>query len=160
MQRARKTYELMFAPATRQNLLKSKATVSPELSEWNYGDYEGLNTKEIRELREKRGLNGKDWDHFRDGCEGGESPEQVVERLDSIIERIREIHKPNMHGENACDVLLVAHGHNLRSFVRRWLNYPIDFPLSAMLEPGGIGILSYQHHNINEPAFLLGMALP
>lgn len=36
------------------------------------------------------------------------SPEQVVERLDSIIERIREIHKPNMHGENACDVLLVS----------------------------------------------------
>lgn len=71
----------------------------------------------------------------------------------------------------------VAHGHSLRGLVRRWLNYPIDFPLSAMLEPGGIGILrysstivfnivlgltydSYQHHNINEPAFLLGMALP
>ena len=88
------------------------------------------------------------------------SPEQVVERLDSIIERIREIHKPNMHGEHACDVLLVsssrlnptviinlsvkvAHGHSLRGFVRRWLNYPMDFPLSAMLEPGGIGILRY-----------------
>ncbi|KAL9132861.1 MAG: hypothetical protein Q9175_005963 [Cornicularia normoerica] len=156
MQRARKTYELMFAPTTRQIVLESKAIITPELTEWKYGDYEGLTTKEIRKLRESRGLNGKDWDHFRDGW----SPEQVVERLDIIIERIREIHKPNMHGENTCDVLLVAHGHSLRSFVRRWLNYPIDFPLSAMLEPGGIGILSYQHHNINEPAFLLGMALP
>ena len=67
MQRARKTYELMFASATRQNLLESKAAVAPELTEWNYGDYEGLTTKEIRDLREMRGLNGKDWDHFRDG---------------------------------------------------------------------------------------------
>ena len=72
MQRARKTYELMFAPATRRTLLKSKAIVTPELTEWNYGDYEGLTTKEIRELREKQGLNVKNWDHFRDGCEGGE----------------------------------------------------------------------------------------
>lgn len=36
------------------------------------------------------------------------SPEQVVERLDSVIERIHKIQKPNMHGENACDVLLVS----------------------------------------------------
>lgn len=46
------------------------------------------------------------------------SPEQLVERLDSIIERIREIQKPNMHGENACDVLLVSP----RSFGRPWRN--------------------------------------
>ena len=63
MQRARQTYELMFTPAMRQNMLKSKAIVTPESTEWNHGDYEyeGLTTKEIRELREKRGLNGKDW---------------------------------------------------------------------------------------------------
>ncbi len=72
MQRARQTYELMFTPTTQKTLLTSKAVVTPELTEWNYGDYEGLTTKEIRELREKRGLNFKDWDHFRDGCEGGE----------------------------------------------------------------------------------------
>ena len=70
----------------------------------------------------------------------------------------------------------VAHGHILQAFTRRWLGHSMDFPLSAMLEPGGIGILryalgslwsvvvltisSYQHHNIKEPAFLLGMALP
>ena len=67
MQRARKTYELMFAPTTRQIVLESKAIITPELTEWKYGDYEGLTTKEIRKLRESRGLNGKDWDHFRDG---------------------------------------------------------------------------------------------
>ena len=75
-------------------------------------------------------------------------------------------------------IVKVAHGPTLSSFVSRWLNYPIDFPLSAMLEPGGIGILrytqnfrppdivhvlrynSYQHHTIDEPAFMLGIALP
>ena len=72
MQRARKTFELMFTPATRQGLLQDKAIITQELTEWNYGDYEGLTTKEIRVSREKRGLNGKNWDHFRDGCEGGE----------------------------------------------------------------------------------------
>ena len=96
-----------------------------DLAEWDYGDYKGLVTKEIRALREERGLNGKDWDHFRDGCEGGEygsgrltrllaadraakSPEQVTERLDRLILKIRSLHRPNMHGENPCDVVLVG----------------------------------------------------
>lgn len=62
----------MFAPSIRQTLLKSIAILTPELTEWNYGDCEGLTAKEIRQLSEKRGLNSNDWDHFRDGYEGGE----------------------------------------------------------------------------------------
>ena len=54
----------------------------------------------------------------------------------------------------------VAHGHILRAFAKRWLNYPMDFPLSMMLETGGVGTLSYQHQRIDEPAFLLGMSFP
>ena len=54
----------------------------------------------------------------------------------------------------------IAHGHILRAFTKRWLKYPMDFPLSMMIEPGGIGTLSYQHHNVAEPAFVLGMAIP
>jgi sedoheptulose-bisphosphatase len=46
-----------------------------------------------------------------------------------------------MHGESPADVVVIAHGHSLRAFVKRWLKYPMDFPLSMMLEPGGIGIL-------------------
>lgn len=91
-----------------------------------------------------------------------------------------------MHGEpGPADVVLVAHGHILRAFVKRWLGHPLDFPLSLMLEPGAIGILryihlhtstypdsrvlvlltfffrySYEHHNIKEPALLAGMAFP
>ena len=46
-----------------------------------------------------------------------------------------------MHGEKACDVVLISHGHLLRAFVKRWLKLPMDMPLSLMLEPGGIGVL-------------------
>jgi len=58
------------------------------------------------------------------------------------------------------DVVLVAHGHLTRAFAKRWLGYELSFPLSLMMEPGGVGVLSYQHHNINEPALLLGLGFP
>lgn len=58
------------------------------------------------------------------------------------------------------DVVLVAHGHLTRAFAKRWLGYDLSFPLSLMMEPGGLGILSYQHHNIDEPALLLGIGFP
>lgn len=46
-----------------------------------------------------------------------------------------------MNGEMACDVVIVSHGHLLRAFVKRWLQYPMDMRLPLMLEPGGIGVL-------------------
>lgn len=51
------------------------------------------------------------------------------------------MHKDNMHGENPSDILLVAHGHLLRAFTKRWLGYPMEFPLSLMLDPGAVGVL-------------------
>lgn len=69
------------------------------------------------------------------------SPEQVTERLDSLIRKIHEIQGPCMHGERPADVLLVAHGHLLRAFVKRWLKLPLHDSLSMMLEPGGVGML-------------------
>ena len=71
MQRARKTYELMFEPATRESF-RAKVDLTKDLVEWGYGDYEGLSTAEIKQLREQRGLNAKDFDVFKHGCEGGE----------------------------------------------------------------------------------------
>ena len=88
------------------------------------------------------------------------SAEEVTVRLDSLISEIHARHAPNMHGEAPCDVVLVAHGHILRAFVKRWLKYPMEFPLSLMLEPGAVGILSYQDNDVEKPAMFVGMAFP
>lgn len=69
------------------------------------------------------------------------SPQELTDRIDSLITEIREMQKDSMHGEKAADVLLFAHGHLLRAFVKRWLRYPMEFPLSLMLEPGAVGVL-------------------
>jgi broad specificity phosphatase PhoE len=58
------------------------AEVDNDLVEWNYGDYEGLRTPEIRAMR-------PDWQLFRDGCPGGESPAQVIARADNVLSRVR-----------------------------------------------------------------------
>jgi probable phosphoglycerate mutase len=113
---------------------------------------------------------GVDWCH--------RTPQQVTERLDRLIARIRDIQRPHMNGEKPADVVVVAHGMSLRCFVKRWLGYPLDMPLALMLSPGAIGILryvfpqmcwekgglltvtSYLKHDIEQPAFFVGMSLP
>jgi broad specificity phosphatase PhoE len=70
MQRARKTCELAG--------LGDPAVIDDDLVEWNYGEYEGLTANQIRET-------ARDWLIFRDGCPGGESPEQVGARADRVI---------------------------------------------------------------------------
>jgi probable phosphoglycerate mutase len=87
--------------------------------------------------------------------------QQLTTRLDILIDQIHAIQAPNMHGEASADiVLLIAHGHLLRAFVKRWLKYPVGFPLSLMLEPGAVGILSYQDNDVNQPALMVGMGFP
>ena len=54
----------------------------------------------------------------------------------------------------------MAHGLILRVFVKRWLKYAVDFPMPMMLAPGGVGVLTYKSHNVDDPAFQIGMALP
>ncbi|KAF2753357.1 phosphoglycerate mutase-like protein [Pseudovirgaria hyperparasitica] len=135
--------------------------VTEDIREWDYGDYEGLTSKTIREERQKRGEGG--WDIWRDGCPGGESPHDVTKRLDRLIRDIRnrfhEAAAGKPKGEApACDVLLVAHGHILRAFAARWIGREIHDNPNLILEAGGVGTLSYEHHSIDEPAILLGGA--
>jgi probable phosphoglycerate mutase len=71
-QRAQVTFELLFTggEALRQ---AGKVSTTEQLAEWNYGEYEGLLTKEICARRVERGLDTvRAWDIWRDGCEGGE----------------------------------------------------------------------------------------
>ncbi|PYH97652.1 phosphoglycerate mutase family protein [Aspergillus ellipticus CBS 707.79] len=136
---------------------EAKVQVTEAVREWDYGDYEGLTSRQIREMREARGEAL--WDIWRDGCPGGESPEDVIQRLDAVIADIRKkYHAPCMNGdgdEGKGDVLIVAHGHILRAFAMRWTGKPLT-ETALILEAGGVGTLSYEHHNIDEPAIILG----
>ncbi|KAK2747965.1 hypothetical protein FQN57_001556 [Myotisia sp. PD_48] len=162
--RANQTYELAFNEHDK-TLLQDTGRVSQteKLAEWDYGLYEGLYLHEIYKLRQEHGLSREwaDWNIWHDGCEGGESPQQITDRMDSLIEEIRQIHDPRLRGgegaEMPADVVLFAHGHTLRAFVKRWLNLPMDSPVVMALEPGGVGAASYDH---GAPAILVGLGFP
>ncbi|KAL2161133.1 hypothetical protein VTH06DRAFT_8352 [Thermothelomyces fergusii] len=140
----------------------AKVEVTEDIREWDYGEYEGITTPEIKRLRKEQGLS-PDWDIWRDGCPGGESPADITERLDRLIEEIREKWHAPVMGEHKTegapgDVLIVAHGHILRAFAQRWAGQSLHGGPTFLLEAGGVGTLSYEHHNIKEPAVLLGGA--
>src|SRR5712692_2117027 len=97
LQRAARTCELAGFGAV--------AETDPDLVEWDYGEYEGRRSAEIFAER-------PDWQLFRDGCPGGESPAQVGERADRVVQRVRTV--PG-------NVLLFSSGHFIRVLAARWL---------------------------------------
>ncbi|KAK7432838.1 Sedoheptulose 1,7-bisphosphatase [Neonectria magnoliae] len=141
---------------------QAKVEITEDIREWDYGDYEGVTSPDIRKMRDKQGYKGT-WDIWKDGCPGGESPEEVTKRIDRLIEEIRDkwhkpvIGKPADSVANG-DVVVVAHGHILRAFAMRWARYELQHGPTFLMEAGGVGTLSYEHHNIDEPALLLGGA--
>lgn len=89
------------------------------------------------------------------------SPEQVTDRLDRLIKEIRKRYHAPVIGQPKGqmppgDVLIVAHGHILRAFAMRWAGNTLQDGPTFLLEAGGVGTLSYEHHNLDEPAILLG----
>jgi len=134
----------------------AEVEVTEAIREWDYGEYEGLKSSEIRERRKQRGE--APWDIWRDGCPGGESPDDVTRRLDALIAEIRGNHHSkclDVASSEYRDVLVVAHGHILRAFAMRWIGKPLT-ETALILEAGGVGTLSYEHHSIDEPAIILG----
>jgi probable phosphoglycerate mutase len=119
MQRARETCELAG--------LGDKAVICSDLLEWNYGEYEGLTTKQIREV-------APGWVIFRDGCPGGEAPEQVGTRVDRVIARSRAVDG---------DVALFSHGHVLRVLVARWIGLPAAGGQHFLLNTVTLCVLGY-----------------
>lgn len=107
--------------------LGERAQVDEDLKEWRYGDYEGLTPKEIR-------ATSPGWLIFRDGCPGGESPEQVGARVDRVIARVRAV-----HGQ----VALFAHGHFFRVFAARWMGLPATAGRHFLLDTATLSIVSY-----------------
>lgn len=155
--RARRTYELLF-DGVKTPQLDSNTEITEDIREWEYGQYEGLLTAQIRAARKEKGLDSeRAWNIWLDGCDGGESAAEVSTRLDRIIQKIKEIQGPYMHGEKTVDIVIIAHGHILRAFAKRWIGFELGMRLPMMLEPGAVGVLSYEHHRVDEPALLLGV---
>jgi probable phosphoglycerate mutase len=136
----------------------ARVTVDERIAEWDYGDYEGVTSPDIKKMRERQAL--PPWDIWRDGCPGGESPDDIIRRVDSLIADIRDryhapvIGKPKNPAVSG-DVMVVGHGHILRAFAIRWVGKPLT-ETALIMEAGGVGTLSYEHHSIHEPAILLG----
>ena len=121
LQRARETCELAG--------FGERAEIDSDLTEWHYGAYEGLTPKEIRARQ-------PDWMIFRDGCPGGESPEQIGARVDRVIAKVRA---------RAGNVALFAHGHVLRVFGARWLGLPASAGSHFLLDTATVCVLSSYH---------------
>jgi broad specificity phosphatase PhoE len=130
LQRARRTCELAgFAALAR---------VTPDLVEWDYGDYEGRLTPDIQ--RDRPG-----WYLFRDGCPGGESLAEVSVRADRVIARLRA---------DGGRVLVFGHGHFTRVLAARWMGLTPEDAGHLMLSTASLSIVGYEH-NRDDPAILL-----
>lgn len=112
----------------------AQAQIDHDLVEWDYGDYEGLKSVEIRS-------NRPEWLIFRDGCPGGESVADVGARCDRFLQKVRQIDG---------DVLVFSSGHLLRVLAARWLGLPPSEGRLLMLSTASLSSLGYEH-NLAEP---------
>lgn len=131
LQRASRTCELAG--------FGSAAEIDRDLVEWDYGQYEGRRSAEIFAER-------PDWQLFRDGCPGGESPQQVEERADRVVQRIRAV---------LGNALLFSSGHFIRVLAARWLELgPGSACKYFLLSTASLSALSYEH-NLSHPVIRL-----
>lgn len=120
--RARKTAALAGFPG---------AEVDDDLFEWRYGDYEGLTTPQIRE-------SVPGWTVWSAPCPGGETAEEVGERLDRVIQRARSV-----DGRT----LVFGHGHCLRALAARWLALPPTDGRLLRLDTSTVSVLGFEHES-------------
>lgn len=121
MQRARRTAEIAGFPHPE---------ITPLLKEFDYGDYEGLTSKTIHQTR-------PDWDLYRDGCPGGETPAQVYERAGRFLQEA---------ASNQGAVLAFAHGHILRAIAVAWMELDITAASRLLLDVATINKLVEDSH--------------
>src|SRR3954471_20632634 len=120
LRRARDTCELAG--------LAARAEVVDDLREWDYGDYEGLTTAQIRETR-------PGWSVWTDGCRGGENADDVGDRADRIVGQLRA---------GTGDVAVFAHGHLLRVLAARWVGLPPTGGALLALDTAGLSRLGWE----------------
>lgn len=135
-QRARRTCELAG--------LGGAAEIEPNLAEWGYGDYEGLTPAEIDARR-------PGWEVFRDGCPGGETPQQVADRADRLLQSLRA---------SRGNIALFTHGHFGRALAVRWIDLPIAAGRRFGLRTASIGALGYDPAHPDAPVIALWNEVP
>lgn len=112
-----------------------RAEIDSNLLEWNYGEFEGKTTAEILKIK-------PDWQLYRDGSPGGESPRDVADRAERFIARVREING---------DVLAFSSGHMIRMIAARWLGLAPGDGRFFYCRPASVGVLGYEHNSHEEP---------
>jgi probable phosphoglycerate mutase len=120
--RAYRTAELAGLVVTR---------VEDDLREWDYGEYEGVTTAQIREHR-------PDWNLWTDGCPGGEFPGQVGDRIDRVLAAVAPLLPTG-------DVVLCGHGHASRVAGARWVGLPAPDGGRLRLDTGSVSLLGHEH---------------
>lgn len=129
------------------------------LARRDYGLYEGMLTKDIRSQYKQ------DWDIWTDGCPPGglndtkgETPQQMTERVDRFIGKIRKLHEQCLadpgRASKPQDIVIVSHGHFSRAFVARWCQMDISMGYHFVVDPGALHILGYQHNTLKEPSLI------
>ncbi|MFD9681095.1 acid phosphatase [Rhodococcus sp. NPDC059969] len=127
---------ILTSPRLRAQLTGDLAGLPEErtwdaLSEWDYGDYEGLTTPEIR-------ATVPDWTVWTHPCPGGEQSDQIHARTDMVLSMVRS-QLPER------DVILIGHGHFSRALIARWLELPVTEGKRFALFPGAYTVLGYEH---------------
>ena len=108
--------------------LGERAELRDELLEWDYGEYEGITTPDIREAN-------PGWNLWRDGCPGGESADDVGARVDKVIDELRATEE---------EAALFAHGHVLRILAARWTGLGPESGARLSLSTGTYSALGYE----------------
>ncbi len=135
-QRARRTCELAG--------LGSASEIEPDLAEWDYGDYEGQRSVDIRQGR-------PDWNVFRDGCPGGEMPAHVSDRADRLITRLLALDG---------NVALFSHGQFGCVMAARWIGMPAIEGQHFALGAASLSILGYEPNHPKVRVIVLWNAAP
>jgi probable phosphoglycerate mutase len=135
LQRARRTCELAG--------LGGVAEIEPDLTEWDYGDYEGQLSLDTRKKQ-------PGWNLFRDGGAHGESPAQVSERADRLLARLRTLEG---------NIAVFSHGQFLRVLGARWIGLPVRQAQHFVLGTTSVSILGYEHDLSDESAILMWNAV-
>jgi broad specificity phosphatase PhoE len=112
----------------REAGLGDQAELTNDLCEWDYGEYEGITTAEIRTGR-------PGWNLWRDGCPGGETAADVGRRTDRVIDSLAGLE---------ADAAVFAHGHVLRVLTARWLGLGPEQGALFKLDTGTLSVLGYE----------------